>query len=432
MGGGSSRREAAQEGPAISGPVCRHHFQSGRILGKGGFGVVRAMKKTTGKDKHTWYAVKEMKKKKIVKRKSVKEVFNERDFLKNLNHPFICNAYYGFQDEESIYLVMDIAVGGDLRFHMNHVTCSGPLPGEAALTRKASKRAMKENLKRRNSAYKQPFPEERARWYIFLIAHGLKYLHEQRIIHRDLKPRNILMLPNGYLKITDFGLSVQFASDDQAICRRKSGTSGYRAPEIYKKSHEHSFASDYFPLGVMLHQFWKCKKPFEKESEFHKKMSAEGPNEEIDISFADNDTSISSEYKDIMKLLLKIHPEERIGFRGGVNEILEHTFFSNLTSSVTEDELLSFKTPAPWVPFEASLKNIYAEIDASELASLISTGGISYESPEKSQKKYPDYSKEFEGYDFQCTCADFEKQASQVARVLERTVSNTSVSESMT
>ena len=128
MGGGSSTAAASSSSGGSFKDKSIHisHFRVGRILGKGGFGVVRAMHKNVGDDKGTWYAVKLMSKSKIMKRKSIDEVFNERNFLRNLRHPFICNAYYGFQDDMNVYLAMDLAVGGDLRFHMNHVTQSGP------------------------------------------------------------------------------------------------------------------------------------------------------------------------------------------------------------------------------------------------------------------------------------------------------------------
>ena len=62
--------------------------------------------------------MKEMSKAKIIDKKSVNSVKNERDFLSKMNHPFIVNMHYAFQDKNNIYLVMDLLTGGDLRYQM--------------------------------------------------------------------------------------------------------------------------------------------------------------------------------------------------------------------------------------------------------------------------------------------------------------------------
>jgi serum/glucocorticoid-regulated kinase 2 len=64
------------------------------------------------------YAMKEMLKTKIIGKKSIHSVMNERELLCRLKHPFIVNMNYAFQDRETLYLVMDLLTGGDLRYHM--------------------------------------------------------------------------------------------------------------------------------------------------------------------------------------------------------------------------------------------------------------------------------------------------------------------------
>ena len=65
------------------------------------------------------YAMKEMSKVRIVNKKSVNSVMNERKLLSQLKHPFLINMFYAFADFENIYLVTDLVTGGDLRFHQN-------------------------------------------------------------------------------------------------------------------------------------------------------------------------------------------------------------------------------------------------------------------------------------------------------------------------
>ena len=57
--------------------------------------------------------MKEMSKKKIIDKKSIKSILNERDLLARMNHPFIVNMHFAFQDNDNVYLVMDLLKGGD-------------------------------------------------------------------------------------------------------------------------------------------------------------------------------------------------------------------------------------------------------------------------------------------------------------------------------
>jgi serine/threonine protein kinase len=59
-----------------------------------------------------------MSKARILSKKSVNSVMNERKLLSVLRHSFIVNMHYAFQDRENLYLVMDLMNGGDLRYHL--------------------------------------------------------------------------------------------------------------------------------------------------------------------------------------------------------------------------------------------------------------------------------------------------------------------------
>lgn len=62
--------------------------------------------------------MKEMSKARIMMKRSVNSVMNERKLLANLKHPFLVNMSYAFQDQKNLYLIMDLLNGGDLRFHL--------------------------------------------------------------------------------------------------------------------------------------------------------------------------------------------------------------------------------------------------------------------------------------------------------------------------
>ena len=98
------------------------HFEMGRTLGRGGFGVVRAGEKVTDPGEGIWFAIKMISKESVVRKNSFEEVFREVHFLHTLKHRFICNAHFAFQDEQNLYLVMDCAFAGNLRYHLKYVT----------------------------------------------------------------------------------------------------------------------------------------------------------------------------------------------------------------------------------------------------------------------------------------------------------------------
>ena len=97
-------------------PLSSNSFEFKYIIGKGGFGKVwKVIMKKTGK----LYALKQMSKAKIIDKKSERSIKYERDLLAKINHPFIVNMHYAFQDYENLYLVMDLLNGGDLRYHLS-------------------------------------------------------------------------------------------------------------------------------------------------------------------------------------------------------------------------------------------------------------------------------------------------------------------------
>ncbi|RWA14832.1 hypothetical protein EKO27_g286 [Xylaria grammica] len=88
-------------------------------VGRGAFGKVRIVER---KDTGLSFALKYIRKDEVVRSESVRNIIRERRMLEHVNHPFICNLRYSFQDIEYMYLVVDLMSGGDLRFHISRKT----------------------------------------------------------------------------------------------------------------------------------------------------------------------------------------------------------------------------------------------------------------------------------------------------------------------
>ena len=123
--------------------------------------------------KKKFFAVKEMNKVTITKKKCVNEALDELKLLECITYPLICNAYYAYQDKRNLYLVIDICLGGDLRYRLN---------------------GLKKKLGEAAEVY-QSEPDLRYTFFSVLLA--LKYLHDNNILFRDMKPDNILIEEGG-------------------------------------------------------------------------------------------------------------------------------------------------------------------------------------------------------------------------------------------
>ena len=87
---------------------------------------------------------------------------------------------------------------------------------------------------------------------------ALQYLHHNSIIHRDIKPENLVFDEQGYLHITDLGISRIWRPENSLDT---SGTPGYMAPEVMCRQN-HGVAVDYYAIGVIVYELMIGKRPY--------------------------------------------------------------------------------------------------------------------------------------------------------------------------
>jgi tRNA A-37 threonylcarbamoyl transferase component Bud32 len=95
---------------------------------------------------------------------------------------------------------------------------------------------------------------------------ALQHAHEQGIIHRDLKPSNIMVLKDGTLKLTDFGIAKDMDLEGLTATNCTVGTASYMSPEQCKGERNLTHKSDLYSLGVMLYELVTGRKPFQADS----------------------------------------------------------------------------------------------------------------------------------------------------------------------
>jgi len=206
--------------------VNLNHFRLLRVVGKGAFGKVRIVER---KDTGLTFALKYIRKDEVVRSESVRNIIRERRMLEHLNHPFLCNLRYSFQDIEYLYIVVDLMNGGDLRFHISRKT----------------------------------FTEEAVRFWIAQLGCAVRYIHQQGIVHRDIKPDNVLLDSEGHVHLADFNVASDFTPHKPLTS--KSGTLAYLAPEVYEGK-GYSCEVDWWSLGVLFYECIYNKRPFEASS----------------------------------------------------------------------------------------------------------------------------------------------------------------------
>lgn len=199
------------------------------VIGQGGMSTVYLAEHTR---LHTKWAVKEVRKQQGVKF----DFLAESNILKRLQHPMLPRIVDIFEDAEYVYIVEDFVEGQSLE------------------------KLLKE--------HRRVDEATGLRWFRDLCE-VLKYLHEQKpnpIIYRDLKPANIMLQPDGTLKLIDFGIAREY-KEASAGDTSYAGTQGYAAPEQFGTAQTDA-RTDIYSLGVTMYHLLTGKSPYEPPYKF--------------------------------------------------------------------------------------------------------------------------------------------------------------------
>ena len=258
-----------------------------------------------------------------------KEIFNEINILRTLDHPNILKIFEFYSNKESYSIVTELCSGGEL---FQEIVDKGP------------------------------FNENYSAYVMFQILSAINYCHNMKIVHRDLKPENILIVDrdkNNYprIKICDFGTSKMF--EKGAIQRKLVGSSYYIAPEVLKKHYDEK--CDIWSCGVILYILLSGRPPFGGEND--KEIM-----ERVAIGKYDLQSSpfnkTSKNCLDLIQKLLIMDPKKRYSAQDALN----HAWFKEHKSKEKFNQIKD----------ENTLKKLLANLKAYKRDSIIQETALAY------------------------------------------------------
>ncbi|KAI0042868.1 kinase-like protein [Auriscalpium vulgare] len=345
--------------------VSLYHFDLHRVVGKGAFGKVRVVEHKRTKK---LYALKYIDKSQCIKQKAIANIVQERRLLEEIDHPFVVNLRYAFQDDENCFFVLDLMLGGDLRYHLS---CRGN------------------------------FPERTVRFWMAELASGLAYLHSQHIVHRDIKPDNILLDAAGHAHLTDFNIAIHYS--DRRLHTSVAGSMAYMAPEVVAHARPgYSWQVDWWSLGVCAYEMLWRKRPFDGSTS--EKMIDSIGNDPVRVPSSRHSVHpVSKEGCQAVFDMLDRNPKTRLGCRSlatSLEDVRAHPWFAR----VNWEKLEAKQLDPPFVP-DANRANfdVTHELDEFLLAEKPLTHQKRKANPnlEKMKPELRQLEKEFTVYDFQ-------------------------------
>ncbi|KAH9967666.1 kinase-like domain-containing protein [Lactifluus volemus] len=295
---------------SANGRLSADDFEFGDILGEGSYStVIHGTHNATRQE----YAIKVLDKGHLKRNNKLHTALAEKNTLVRLGsgHPGIVRLHWAFQDDWSLYFVLDLASNGELQSRISRM-------GSLSTTC--------------------------ARYYTAQLVDALDYMHQRGVIHRDLKPENLLLDDDFRIKVTDFGTGKLIDVPPERATKTFVGTAQYVSPELLE-ANETSKSSDLWALGCVLYQMIAGRFAFQGLSEYLTWQKIK----HLDYTFPEG---FDPEAADLVRRLLVRDPLERMGAGPSdsafsMEALRAHPFFASIHWDTLWDD------PAP--PLETGL-----------------------------------------------------------------------------
>ncbi|KAF3607241.1 hypothetical protein DY000_02049074 [Brassica cretica] len=312
-------------------------YELGRRLGSGSFAKVHL---ASSIETHELVAIKIIDKKRTIESNMEPRIIREIDAMRRLrDHPNILKIHEVMATKSKIYIVMELAVGGELFF----------------------------KLLRRGH-----LPESAARRYFQQLASALQFSHLHGVAHRDVKPQNLLLDKEGNLKVSDFGLSALPEHLRDGLLHTACGTPAYTAPEIISRRGYDGAKADAWSCGVILYVLLVGYVPFDDSNiaSMYRKIQRR------EYRFP---SWISKQARSIIHQMLDPNPETRMSLEAVMNTTW---FKKSLTGSELDCNVLE-PEPEPVIEKSSSI----TAFDLISLSSGLDLSGL-FEVKRKRERRF--------------------------------------------
>lgn len=255
--------------------IGRHFMDRYQIVSKLGSGGTAVVYKAIDTVLNREVTVKILQEQFTSNQKFVLRFRKEAQAIAALSHPNIVSVYdVGNSDEGEPYLIMEYVEGRTLKDVINKL---GPLSLDRSLD------------------------------YAHQILAGLNHAHSFGVVHRDIKPQNIMITPEGRVKIMDFGLAMNLTDTTITYDTAVMGSAYYIAPEIAQKGTGDARV-DIYSTGIVLYEMLTKCLPYDGDSPIAVALQhVEGDYTPID----DIDEDIPYEVARIVDKAMSVDPEDR-------------------------------------------------------------------------------------------------------------------------
>lgn len=221
---GGGQRQAPPARPAHQtfrkGQVVANRYTVLEVIGRGGMGCIYKVYDNTLKEE---VALKTLLPQYVQDKLVVDRFFNEARIARQLSHPGIVRVHDIGLADSSVYISMELLKGQSLRSMMDKMGPGRRIPLKSTLQ------------------------------LMIQLCTALEYAH-QFTVHRDIKPENVMILPNGTVKLMDFGISKLMTNQNLTATSVIMGTPHYMSPEQIKDSRNVDARADVYSIGVMLYE----------------------------------------------------------------------------------------------------------------------------------------------------------------------------------